>query len=307
MVQCGYRQSGQIMSAEPAQRQQKAHRRPTSMPRCPAICLPLRHLIRAAIHEAAWSRAGGPETTTSQIHNAPAATLCRRRRPDLGPSAPAGRRQRRVQSWRASCRRGLSNAFLRIGTDNSVTADPPQAPRNGAGTYTGLATLVAEEELDAAWAQVKVEGAPADAKRYNNLFWGSAQGTGGSTAMANSWEQMPGWRRRPRDAGRRRGPALAGAGRRDRGERRCRQPRCEQAPRQLRRTGQRGRRRSGAGQRHAERPEGFSPRIGKHAHRKDSAAKTNGTAQFTQDMHLPGMLVAVVAHPPRFWRQGQIL
>jgi isoquinoline 1-oxidoreductase beta subunit len=39
--------------------------------------------------------------------------------------------------------------------------------------------------------------------------------------------------------------------------------------------------------------------IGKQAKRKDSAAKTNGTAQFTQDVFLPGMLVAVVAHPPR--------
>ena len=59
----------------------------------------------------------------------------------------------------------------------------------GQGTYTGLATIVAEEPTPA-WAQVKVEGAPADAKRYNNLFFGAAQGTGGSTAMANSWGQM---------------------------------------------------------------------------------------------------------------------
>ena len=58
----------------------------------------------------------------------------------------------------------------------------------GQGTYTGLPTLVAEE-LDAAWSQVRVEGAPADATRYNNLFWGAAQGTGGSTAIANSFEQ----------------------------------------------------------------------------------------------------------------------
>lgn len=40
--------------------------------------------------------------------------------------------------------------------------------------------------------------------------------------------------------------------------------------------------------------------IGKTAPRKDSVAKTNGTAIFTQDMKLPGMLVAVVAHPPKF-------
>jgi isoquinoline 1-oxidoreductase beta subunit len=40
--------------------------------------------------------------------------------------------------------------------------------------------------------------------------------------------------------------------------------------------------------------------IGKQAPRKDSVDKTNGQAQFTQDIQLPGMLVAVVAHPPRF-------
>ena len=78
--------------------------------------------------------------------------------------------------------------FLRISADNSVTVISKHLEM-GQGTYTGLATIVAEE-LDAAWAQVKVEGAPADAKRYNNLFFGGAQGTGGSTAMANSWGQM---------------------------------------------------------------------------------------------------------------------
>src|SRR4029450_12050032 len=79
------------------------------------------------------------------------------------------------------------NAFLRIGKDNSVTVVVKHVEM-GQGTYTGLPTLVAEE-LDAAWSQVKVVGAPADAKVYNNLFWGEAQGTGGSTALANSFEQ----------------------------------------------------------------------------------------------------------------------
>ena len=40
--------------------------------------------------------------------------------------------------------------------------------------------------------------------------------------------------------------------------------------------------------------------IGKRVPRKDSRAKTNGTARFTIDMKLPGMLTAVVAHPPLF-------
>ena len=52
----------------------------------------------------------------------------------------------------------------------------------------GLATVLAEE-LDADWSTVRVEAAPSDARLYANLFFG-IQGTGGSTAMANSWEQM---------------------------------------------------------------------------------------------------------------------
>src|SRR5688572_32375916 len=59
----------------------------------------------------------------------------------------------------------------------------------GQGSYTGLATVVADE-LDAAWNQVRVEGAPADASRYNNTRWGPMQGTGGSTTIANSWDQL---------------------------------------------------------------------------------------------------------------------
>jgi len=69
------------------------------------------------------------------------------------------------------------NAFVQIDSDSTVTVIVKHLEM-GQGTYTGLPTLVAEE-LDADWAQIRVEGAPADAKRYNNLFWGPAQGTGG--------------------------------------------------------------------------------------------------------------------------------
>jgi isoquinoline 1-oxidoreductase beta subunit len=40
--------------------------------------------------------------------------------------------------------------------------------------------------------------------------------------------------------------------------------------------------------------------IGKPARRTDARAKSNGSAIFTQDVKLPGMLTAVVLHPPRF-------
>ncbi|MEO0997617.1 MAG: TonB-dependent receptor [Pseudomonadota bacterium] len=57
----------------------------------------------------------------------------------------------------------------------------------GQGTATGLATLVADE-LDADWSQVRAEFAPAHAEVYANLLFG-VQGTGGSTAIANSFMQ----------------------------------------------------------------------------------------------------------------------
>src|SRR5579864_6417531 len=79
------------------------------------------------------------------------------------------------------------NAFVRIASDGMVTVVSKHLEM-GQGTYTGLATLLAEE-LDADWDQVRVEGAPADVARYKNSLLG-LQATGGSTAMANSYEQM---------------------------------------------------------------------------------------------------------------------
>jgi isoquinoline 1-oxidoreductase beta subunit len=76
--------------------------------------------------------------------------------------------------------------FIRIGADNLVTVFSKHLDK-GQGTATGLATLVAEE-LDATWAQTRVEFAPANAELYKNLLFG-IQGTGGSTAIANSFEQ----------------------------------------------------------------------------------------------------------------------
>jgi isoquinoline 1-oxidoreductase beta subunit len=190
------------------------------------------------------------------------------------------------------------NAFVRIGEDNSVTVIVKHLEM-GQGTYTGLPTLVAEE-LDADWAQIKVEGAPADAKRYNNLFWGPTQGTGGSTAMANSFEQM-------RKAGATARAMLVAAAAAE-----------WQVPANSI-TVKKGVISHAASNRKAtfgelavkaaaqetplevtlKNPKDFVY-IGKGVARKDSKAKINGTAQFTQDVRLPGMLTAVVAHPPRF-------
>ena len=81
----------------------------------------------------------------------------------------------------------VPNAFVRIAPDNSVTVIIKHVEM-GQGTYTGLATILAEE-LDADWPQVRAESALADARLYNNLLLGTKQ-AGGSTAVANSWDQL---------------------------------------------------------------------------------------------------------------------
>ena len=190
------------------------------------------------------------------------------------------------------------NAFLRIGSDNSVTVIAKHLEM-GQGTYTGLGTILAEE-LDADWKTVRIAGAPADAARYNNLFWGPAQGTGGSTAMANSWDQL-------RQAGASARAMLVSAA-----ARRWKVAAAEITVRDGIVSHPPSKRSLRFGELAADAAREAVPAnvvlkepkdfrlVGKHAPRKDSAEKTNGKAVFTQDIQLPGMLVAVVAHPPRF-------
>ncbi len=190
------------------------------------------------------------------------------------------------------------NAFVRIGTDNRVTVIVKHLEM-GQGTYTGLPTLVAEE-LDAAWNQVYAEGAPADAARYNNLLWGTAQGTGGSTAIANSFEQM-------RKAGAAARQMLVAAA-----AERWQVPAAE-----IRVKDGMLSHKSGQSAGFGELAESAAKQpvpaevklkdpsqfrlIGNPAlRRKDGPPKTDGTAVFTQDVRLPGMLTALVLHPPRF-------
>src|SRR6202521_1715402 len=75
------------------------------------------------------------------------------------------------------------NAFVRVGTDNLVTAIRKHH-RLGQGNTTGLASLVADE-LDADWWRVRTEYAQSDAKLYSNLNFGPLQGTGSPSAIAN--------------------------------------------------------------------------------------------------------------------------
>jgi isoquinoline 1-oxidoreductase beta subunit len=190
------------------------------------------------------------------------------------------------------------NAFLRIATDDSVTVIAKHLEM-GQGAYTGIATVVAEE-LDADWSRVRVESAPADAKRYANFVFGTLQGTGGSSAMANSWDQL-------RDAGAKARAILLSAAAKN-----WKVPVAELTVEKgiVRHTGSKREASFGSLVRTAvslpipdkvtlKDPRDFNL-IGHRAARVDVAAKVDGTAQFTLDVVLPGMLVALIKRPSQF-------
>jgi len=77
--------------------------------------------------------------------------------------------------------------FVKVGSDGSVTAIIKHFEK-GQGPATGLTTLIAEE-MGLRMDQIGYEFAPSDPSRYANLLFGTIQGTGGSTAMANSYMQ----------------------------------------------------------------------------------------------------------------------
>ena len=191
----------------------------------------------------------------------------------------------------------VSNAFVRIGADNSVTVIAKHLEM-GQGSYTGIATVLAEE-LDADWSVVKVESAPADVKRYANLAFGM-QGTGGSSAMNNSWAQL-------REAGGKARLMLMTAAANDWkvpiGELTVDKSVIYHAP---------SKRQATFGSLTAQAaklpipekvtlkdPKDFKI-IGNAAPRVDVPSKVDGTAQFTIDVAMPGLLVALVKRSPLF-------
>ncbi len=107
------------------------------------------------------------------------------RRSDTGPllctqlADPAGAAQRSATTF-------APNAFVRIGTDDSVTVIVNHSEM-GQGVIPALPMLVAEE-LDADWSKVRVEAAPVD-PAYNHTLFG-IQMTGGSTSTWTEWERL---------------------------------------------------------------------------------------------------------------------
>ncbi|ONF45590.1 xanthine dehydrogenase family protein molybdopterin-binding subunit, partial [Methylobacterium radiotolerans] len=190
------------------------------------------------------------------------------------------------------------NAFVRIGADDTVTVVIKHLDM-GQGNTTGLATILADE-LGADWAKVRTEFAPADAALYNNTLMGPIQGTGGSTAVANSWFQL----RKAGAAAREMLTAEAAF--------RWKVPVAEiTVADHLVRHAPSGRqaRFGELAASAASLPVPSEPRlkdpsewtlIGQKVPRLDSVAKTNGTAVYSLDIRRPNQVTAVVARAPRF-------
>ena len=192
-----------------------------------------------------------------------------------------------------------ASQYLRIGADGTVTVISPNTEL-GQGSYTGLATLVAEE-LDADWQQIVIEAAPADVKLFGNpAFGGALQGTGGSTTVAAFWEPMrkagataramlvaaaaDKWGVQPGDVTVKAGVVShAGKGKSAKFGELVGAAATQPAPVNAR----------------LKEPREFTL-IGQPAQRVDARAKSTGTATYTQDIKLPDMLVTMIAYPPRF-------
>jgi isoquinoline 1-oxidoreductase beta subunit len=190
------------------------------------------------------------------------------------------------------------NAFIRVGTDDLVTVLIKHI-EFGQGPFTGLSTLVAEE-MDADWAQMRAEHAPADVKLYANLAFG-VQGTGGSSAIANSFEQM---RKAGATARAMLVQAAAQAWNVPAGEITVEKGVLRHASGKQGRFGEFA---EAAGKLPAPADVALKQAanfrlIGKDGavKRLDSADKSRGKAQFTIDISAPNMLTVVVARPPRF-------
>ncbi|MFN8695223.1 MAG: molybdopterin cofactor-binding domain-containing protein [Burkholderiales bacterium] len=190
------------------------------------------------------------------------------------------------------------NAFLRIARDGSVTVQVKHL-EFGQGVMTSLPMLVAEE-LDCEWSRVRSELAPA-APVYAHTGFGM-QATGGSTSVANSWEQLrtvgamaksmlisaaaARWKVDPAKCRTDKGQVIGPAGQRasygELADDAARLP----VPQKVALT-----------------PAKDYNLIGRPTRRIDAPAKVNGTAKFGLDVSaktVPNLHTAVVAHPPMF-------
>jgi isoquinoline 1-oxidoreductase subunit beta len=191
-------------------------------------------------------------------------------------------------------------AYIAISEDDSVTIYSSQFDM-GQGSYHGIATLVLEE-LGADWSQVKVVGASGNVTHYGNVMWGGGfQGSGGSTSMGSSWDRY-------RKAGAAARMMLVKAAAQEWGV-----PASEVTVSKglIAHAGSGKSAGFGAFAKAASNltiPDTIALKdrsewteIGNpELKRFDRVGKTRGEQDFTIDVKLPGMLTAVMIHPPKF-------
>jgi isoquinoline 1-oxidoreductase beta subunit len=210
--------------------------------------------------------------------------------------APVSRGQ--AQGVAAAPTRALS-PYLTIAPDNTVTVHVAHMDM-GQGIYHGCATLVAEE-LGADWGQMKADGAAGNPKAYGNIAWGGViQGTGGSTGTTSSFDRY-------RKAGAAAREMLVQAAATEwnvpAGEIRVEKGVLSHGSGKTAGFG-------ALAQKAAALPVPANPKLkdakdwvfigSETLPRLDSRQKSTGTETYTIDIKLPGMLTAVMIHPPLF-------
>ncbi|NDY43322.1 xanthine dehydrogenase family protein molybdopterin-binding subunit [Dissulfurirhabdus thermomarina] len=188
------------------------------------------------------------------------------------------------------------SVWLRVTPDEAVTVVVAKSEM-GQGVTTSLPMLVAEE-LEADWARVRFEVAPAD-DRFNDPVWGT-QATGGSTSIRHLYEPL-------RLAGAAAREMLRAAAAREWG---VPVARCRARAGVVTEAG--GGRRATYGElcrAAAElpvpdapplKPDGEFRLLGTEPDRLDLPVKVAGTAVYGMDVFVDGMVYAAVARPPAF-------
>jgi isoquinoline 1-oxidoreductase beta subunit len=187
------------------------------------------------------------------------------------------------------------NAYLRIGTDDSVTIIVNKSEM-GQGVYTSLPMLLAEE-LCCDWKRVTFQASPV-APEYNHAQFGPIMVTGGSTSVRSEWDRLSLagaaaremliaaaaqlWQVEPSACRAENGVVLGPGGRQSSFGKLAASAAKLPVPKNPKLNG------------------GAKKLLGKPLHRLDSPAKINGTAVFGIDVTAPGMLTAVIARPPVF-------
>ncbi len=217
----------------------------------------------------------------------------------IGGDLLVGRAEALAQLANASTagQTGPFGPYVRIAPDGVVTVIN-KFQDMGQGNHVGVCALVCEE-LDADWAALRWVHAPAS-KAYANRLLGS-QGTGGSSSIASSFDEM-------RKAGAAARAMFVEAGARRWGV----------APGQIsvkdgivshlgtHRSATFGELLTDAAKIPPPQdpplkdPRTFTLVGTARPRRKDTPLKTTGQARYTQDVKAPGLLVAMVAHSPRF-------